>query len=319
MKVGKPKSKRTPTRLRHKIEKASNAKQRKERKEAKKNPQWQSRLKKDPGIPNLFPFKAKMLEDLEEGRRQKEAETQRKREVAKAQRQGLAVADADGGAKMAEADDDELVDDAEDFGSDDEMDEGDSSNPMAALLASAQARAQNFPEAEDSEEVDESDEEEGGAVVGVDKAGSSAPGQATKKALPKQALADPIKTVSKLVDRMQQVEGGVDAMLNHYNIPPLVTAGSDLNTRYLVDVARKTGRLGKGGVPNLHSAALTVLTDINEERLKLPVPAQKSRTTGKGEVQIVSQMAEPFSIEGLFANPGKSSSAGTGGAMVVDS
>lgn len=36
MKVGKPKSKRVSTRLRHKIEKASTAKQRKERKLAKK-------------------------------------------------------------------------------------------------------------------------------------------------------------------------------------------------------------------------------------------------------------------------------------------
>lgn len=314
MKVGKPKSKRTPVRLRHKIEKASAAKQRKQRKEAKKNPQWQSRLKKDPGIPNLFPFKAKMLEDLEEKRREKEVETQRKREVAKAQRQGTAVKDSTIGEEMEDDDEDDELESADGLSSDDEMDEGDSSNPMAALLASAQARAQDFGGEDDEEEVDESDEDEGGAVVGVDKARSSAPGQATKKTLPKQALADPIKTVSKLVERMQQVEGGVDALLKHYNIPPLVTAGSDLPTRYLVDVARKTGRLGKGGVPNLHSAALTVLTDVNDERLKLPVPAEKSGASGKGEVQIVSQMAEPFRIDGLFEEAGKGN-----GAMVVDS
>ena len=74
MKVGKPKSKRVPVRLRNKIEKASSAKQRKARKEAKKNPQWKSRLKKDPGIPNLFPYKAKVLAEIEEGRRKKEEE-----------------------------------------------------------------------------------------------------------------------------------------------------------------------------------------------------------------------------------------------------
>ncbi|EME49544.1 hypothetical protein DOTSEDRAFT_122313, partial [Dothistroma septosporum NZE10] len=69
MKVGKPKSKRVPVRLRHKIQKASANKQRKERKDAKKNPQWRSRLKKDPGVPNLFPYKDKVLAEIEESKR----------------------------------------------------------------------------------------------------------------------------------------------------------------------------------------------------------------------------------------------------------
>ena len=91
MKVGKPISKRVPVRLRHKIQKASAAKQRKQRKEAKTNPQWRSRLKKDPGIPNLFPYKAKVLAEIEEARRKKEEDVQRRREIAKAQRQGVAL------------------------------------------------------------------------------------------------------------------------------------------------------------------------------------------------------------------------------------
>merc|ERR1712000_717817 len=90
MKVGKPTSKRTPTRLRAKIQKASTNKQKKQRRDAKKNPQWRSRLKKDPGVPNLFPQKAKVLAELEEKRLQKEEEL-KKRELAKAQRQGKAV------------------------------------------------------------------------------------------------------------------------------------------------------------------------------------------------------------------------------------
>merc|ERR1711939_1008927 len=82
------KSKRTPVRLRHKIEKASAAKQRKQRKEAKKNPQWKSRLKKDPGIPNLFPFKEKLLEEIEEKKRQKAENAQRLRDAAKDKKKG---------------------------------------------------------------------------------------------------------------------------------------------------------------------------------------------------------------------------------------
>jgi nuclear GTP-binding protein len=67
-------------RLRHKIEKASAAKQRKQRKLAKQNPQWRTRLKKDPGIPNLFPFKEKLLNEIAERKREKEEEAARRRE-----------------------------------------------------------------------------------------------------------------------------------------------------------------------------------------------------------------------------------------------
>ncbi|KAF4549436.1 GTPase [Elsinoe fawcettii] len=159
MKVGKPTSKRTPVRLRHKIQKASVAKQKKARKEAKKNPEWRSRLKKDPGIPNLFPYKNKVLEEIEESKRLKEAEKLRKQELAKAQRQGLAVEDtaAQSGDVDGEEDDEELLDLADDDV--DEMDEdGDDSNPMAALLASARARAAEYEEEASEDEMEDDDE-----------------------------------------------------------------------------------------------------------------------------------------------------------------
>ncbi|OAP56152.1 hypothetical protein AYL99_09331 [Fonsecaea erecta] len=138
------KSKRTPVRLRHKIEKASAAKQRKLRKEAKKNPQWKSRLKKDPGIPNLFPFKEKLLEELEEKKRLKAEQGQRLREAAKEKKNG-------GKDAQAEAEDDLMEDEDEDELLDDDMDEDDEedadhngANPLAALVASAQARAAEY-------------------------------------------------------------------------------------------------------------------------------------------------------------------------------
>src|ERR1700722_17657288 len=94
--IPEPKSKRTPVRLRHKIEKASVAKQKKNRKLAKKNPEWRSRLKKDPGIPNLFPYKDKILAEIEEGRRRKAEEAVRRRAEAKATRTGEVVKDEEG-------------------------------------------------------------------------------------------------------------------------------------------------------------------------------------------------------------------------------
>ena len=99
-------------RLRHKIEKAGAAKQRKARKESKKNPQWVSRLKKDPGIPNLFPFKDKILADIEEKKRRKAEDAQRVRDAAKASK-----------GEHAEVEVDDEDDDGEDEMLEDEMDE----------------------------------------------------------------------------------------------------------------------------------------------------------------------------------------------------
>jgi nuclear GTP-binding protein len=312
MKVGKPQSKRVPVRLRHKIQKASAAKQRKQRKEAKKNPQWRSRLKKDPGIPNLFPFKAQVLAEIEENKRKKAEEAQKRREVAKAQREGLPVSgpQQNAVAEAAEYDDEELLDSRESEDEEDAMDEGEDSNPMAALLASAQARAKVYSHADDDEEDDEEDDDEEEEWGGIEhKNSKSAPAQPARKALPKQALADPIKAVSALLERLQKTADGIQRLIDYYQMPPLMTAGTDMTSSFLVEVARKRGRLGKGGVPNLHSAALIVLGDLNEERLVLPTLVSTDDTSGwhkstKGDVQIVSYMAEPFRIEGLWEGEG---------------
>ncbi|KAF5021400.1 hypothetical protein F66182_6549 [Fusarium sp. NRRL 66182] len=149
----KPKSKRTPVRLRHKIEKASAAKQKKERKLAKKNPEWRSKLKKDPGIPNLFPYKEKLLQEIAENRLKKAEEAQRRKELAKA-------------AKTGAKDEAAITDVQVDAGNADEMDEDemdedvDESNPMAALIASARAAAVTYDRqlADDDDDMDEDDD-----------------------------------------------------------------------------------------------------------------------------------------------------------------
>ncbi|KAL2269978.1 hypothetical protein VTJ83DRAFT_2162 [Remersonia thermophila] len=166
----KPKSKRRTTRLRHKIEKKAAAKERKQRKLAKKNPEWRSKLKKDPGIPNLFPYKERLLHKIEEDRERRKEEQQRRRELAKA------ATTAGNGADESKEDDRMAEDDvmSEDFGSensDDAMDEDDSdvdeSNPLAALVASARKAAKQYErelrsgdEMEDDDDDDDDDESE---------------------------------------------------------------------------------------------------------------------------------------------------------------
>ncbi|KAI0454799.1 P-loop containing nucleoside triphosphate hydrolase protein [Xylaria acuta] len=173
----KPKSKRTPVRLRHKIEKASAAKQRKAKKEAKKNPQWKSKLKKDPGIPNLFPYKEKILHEIEEARRRKQEEQQRRREMAKAATTGTAGggegADEEGvGVDVDEDVDEDGMDgafDDSDMMDEDGDDDADASNPMAALLASARAAAEKYErELQSGDDMDDDDNDDDNSDAGAD-------------------------------------------------------------------------------------------------------------------------------------------------------
>ncbi|KAH6997663.1 P-loop containing nucleoside triphosphate hydrolase protein [Ilyonectria sp. MPI-CAGE-AT-0026] len=153
----KPTSKRGTTRLRNKIVKASAAKQKKQRKLAKKNPEWRSKLKKDPGIPNLFPYKEKILQEIEEKRVKKAEDAQKRKEMAKAAKTG--------GAKTEQVMEDvDLAEDGVEDMDEDEMDEDvDESNPMAALIASARAAAAKYDrQLADDEDMDEDDESDAG-------------------------------------------------------------------------------------------------------------------------------------------------------------
>lgn len=190
MKVGKPKSKRVSVRLRHKIEKASAAKQRKDRKHAKQNPEWRSRLKKDPGIPNLFAYKDRILAEIEDTRRRKEQEAAARKAAARGEVVDHAIDPAaetamildDSGDGVDEMVNDDLVDATS---QDESVDEG--SNAMAALVASAQARAVEYEEDAELGGTHQGDEEWDGYDSGKDEAGrpSASARDTTRKAYDK--------------------------------------------------------------------------------------------------------------------------------------
>ncbi|KAK3394764.1 P-loop containing nucleoside triphosphate hydrolase protein [Podospora didyma] len=160
-KPGKPKSKRTPTRLRNKIEKASNSKQRKARKLAKKSPEWKSTLKKDPGIPNLYPYKEKLLNQIEEDRIRKKEEQLARRALARATTAGESAKDGIDEVMDADRVDAELSgDDADVMDADGSEAGDDESNPLAALIASARKAAEQYDkELQSGDDMDEDDEE----------------------------------------------------------------------------------------------------------------------------------------------------------------
>lgn len=81
---GNKKSKRQKTSLKYNNQKRVREHRRRVRKEAKKQGA-RKRMKKDPGIPNSWPFKAEMLQELERKKEEKEKDLAQRRARAKAQ------------------------------------------------------------------------------------------------------------------------------------------------------------------------------------------------------------------------------------------
>jgi nuclear GTP-binding protein len=135
-------------------------------------------------------------------------------------------------------------------------------------------------------------------------------------AVPPKQIEDPIPAVNLLIKRLSSSENLIAKMLAVYGITALVpTSNGDKTTDFLVQVARKRGRLGKHGVPNIESAAMTVINDWRDGRIQgwatAPVrnvvvastDATASATEpGVETTQVVTEWAKEFSIEGLWGN-----------------
>ena len=78
MKVKVPKSKRISAARLHKAEKLARRSKSQKARLARKNPDMRKKMKKDPGIPNLYPFKAELLTQMEEAKRMEREERVRK-------------------------------------------------------------------------------------------------------------------------------------------------------------------------------------------------------------------------------------------------
>lgn len=126
-------------------------------------------------------------------------------------------------------------------------------------------------------------------------------------ALPPKQITDPIPAISLLLQR----PAILPTLLQTYDIPALLSerANGDQTTDFLVQVARKRGRLGKGGVPNLISAAMSVLSDWRDGRIQGWVDApsveqQEREGVGNvaGEKKVVGEWAREFKLEGLWGD-----------------
>ncbi|KAM6495364.1 hypothetical protein JOM56_008070 [Amanita muscaria] len=81
--IRKKTSKRQKTHERHKLQHKVREGRKKKAKAAKKNPQWKSKHKKDPGIPSEFPYKEQILAEVAEQRRLAVEERERRKNEKK--------------------------------------------------------------------------------------------------------------------------------------------------------------------------------------------------------------------------------------------
>jgi len=73
--------------------------------------------------------------------------------------------------------------------------------------------------------------------------------------------------VALLIRRLPTSHTIFEKLLRFYNIPPIVgTTATDLTTDLLMQVARKCGRPGKGGIPGMGAAAKVFKMDWRDGR-----------------------------------------------------
>lgn len=132
-------------------------------------------------------------------------------------------------------------------------------------------------------------------------------------AVPPRQIVDPVPAVAMLLRRLGTSEALFAKLLGLYDLPPLV--GSNMTNDFLVQVARKRGRLGKNGVPNLDAAARAVIMDWRDGRIQGwvdPPAGVQGGVKAEGEdvgvedqKEVVKEWAAEFKLEGLWGDDGE--------------
>lgn len=161
VKARKPTSKRRSTKMAQGLKKKAAAHQRKQRKLAKKDVTWKSRVEKDPGIPSAFPYKDRILSEMEERKREEDELKELRKQHRIEQQQAAKL------AKHQENDSDNKA--VESTSSDNE-----GGSRLGALLESAQLAAEDV-ELSDEEDFEGSDSEEEEIEVEIDDYEKNAP------------------------------------------------------------------------------------------------------------------------------------------------
>ena len=132
-------------------------------------------------------------------------------------------------------------------------------------------------------------------------------------AVPPKHITDPVPAITLLLSRLSSSSELLENLLSVYGVPPLVSGpNGDTTTDFLVQVARKRGRLGKAGVPNLTAAAMTVINDWRDGRIQGWVEApREGEERESDQKEVVMEWAKEFKLDGLWGDDG-----GAGGKEV---
>jgi len=136
-------------------------------------------------------------------------------------------------------------------------------------------------------------------------------------AVPPKQIEDPMPAVTLLLKRLSTTPDLMEKMTKVYGLPPLLPNpdNGDPTTDFLIQVARKRGRLGRGGIPNVNAAAMTVITDWRDGRIQGWINAPKPGVVLAGnqsktasdyvmpdQKEIVTEWATEFKLEGLWGD-----------------
>ncbi|GAA99837.1 uncharacterized protein L969DRAFT_91778 [Mixia osmundae IAM 14324] len=140
----------------------------------------------------------------------------------------------------------------------------------------------------------------------VYEGGDEGPEKVLRNALPVEKLKDPVSPVELILSRCKK-----EHLMMLYNLPSFSTVND-----FLIGCARTLGRLKKGGIPDLHGTARSVLRDWNSGRIPYyttppPVPSATEQTnrdtpmaapSGEtGSAAIFTSLAPEFDLDSLFA------------------
>lgn len=159
-----------------------------------------------------------------------------------------------------------------------------------------------------------------GGLVSLKKAADAHAHLVLLNAVPPKHIDDPVAAVGLLLRRLSLSPDLMRGLTDVYDIPPLLPDGADgdVTTDFLVQVARKRGRLGRGGVPNLAAAAVAVITDWRDGRIQgwaePPAPDDAAAAGAPDHKEIVTEWAAEFKLDGLWGDD--SPDDGTGGEVM---
>jgi nuclear GTP-binding protein len=118
--------------------------------------------------------------------------------------------------------------------------------------------------------------------------------------LPLSSVLDVRPAIDEILQRLAGA-GLLGELANVYGIPEIVLSEYiDSTTEILVQVARKRGRLGRGGIPMLESAGRIVLNDWAAGKIKWWCEAPVNMTSRTDEKAVVSEWAQAFDIDALL-------------------